>query len=319
MFNLEKTTTRKAFGATVLELARENPHIVVISGDCVDTMGLMPMEVEMPDRVINVGIAEQNAMASAAGLATTGYLPIVAGFGVFMSMRAVEQLRTFIAYPNLNVKIAGGQAGLSAAYEGVTHQATEDYGILRHFPNMVIAVPADAAAARVITRKIINHPGPAYIRLHKDPVYGVFDDQYQFEIGKANLLKDGSDATIICNGSMVYRSLEAWETLNKSGLSIRVLEMPCIKPIDDASIALAARETGGIITVEDHTIIGGLGGAVAEIVAEQCPVWMKRIGLADVFAESGNYYELLDKYGMSVDAIISATKEIVGKKVQCCR
>ena len=315
MFVMEKDTTRKALGSVVYDMAKADDKIIAVSGDGVGSMGLVEMQAAMPDRVINTGIAEQNAMNICAGLASVGLKPIIAGFAPFMTMRAIEQFRTFICYPHLNVTIAGGMGGLSASTEGVTHQGLEDLGILRTIPGVVITAPADAASTRVILKKLLEHDGPAYIRTSKGPVYSVFDaETYQFEIGKANLLKDGTDVTIICNGPVVYRSLEAADALEAEGISVRVLEMPCIKPLDEEAVLKAARETGAIVTVEDHQIIGALGSAVAECLSENCPTYLKRLGIRDTFTESGDHYDLLDKYGMKSTDIAAAAKEVMAKK-----
>lgn len=316
MFHMDKDNTRTMFGDIVFEMAREDDKIIAMSGDSVASMGFGGMQEAMPNRVINAGIAEQNAMNVAAGMAAAGLKPVIGGFAPFMTMRACEQVRTFVCYPNLNVTIAGGMSGLSANIEGVTHQGLEDVGIFRTFPNMVIAAPADAAAARVITKALIRHEGPAYVRLYKGPVFQVYEneDSYHFEIGKANLLKDGTDATIIVNGPVTYRALEVAETMGQAGVSVRVLEMPCIKPLDNEAVIQCAKETGCIVTLEDHQIIGGLGSAVAECLSENYPVVMKRLGVPDVFPESGNHYELMDKYGMSLEDIENAVKEVIAKK-----
>lgn len=315
-FEMEKINARKAFGQAVFELAKEDADIVAVSGDGVPNMGLAEMQKAMPDRVYNIGIAEQNATNIAAGMAATGLKPYVAGFAAFVTMRACEQVRTFVCYPNLNVKFAGGMGGLSANVEGVTHQATEDLGIFRTFPNMVLAVPADAESTVAITKKLHQHTGPAYIRLFKGTVYNVFDrNTYQFEIGKANLLKDGGDAAVIANGPMVAIALEAWERLAAEGISVRVIEMACVKPIDREAVIAASKETGAIVTAEDHQINGALGSAVAEVLAEEAPCYLKRLGLQDTFGESGDHYALLDKYGLGVDSIVGAVKETIGKKL----
>lgn len=315
MYELEKTTTRAVFGRVIHALAKEDKSIVAISGDSVASMGFGAMEKELPDQVINTGIAEQNAMNIAAGMAASGLKPVIAGFAPFMTLRASEQVRTFICYPNLNVKIVGGMGGLSASTEGVTHQGLEDIGVLRTFPNMVITVPADAASAAVITREVMKHYGPAYIRLFKGAVYSVFDKEtYHFEIGKSNLLRDGADVTVICNGPVVYRSLEAAEQLAAEGVSVRVIEMPCVKPLDEAAVIKAAEETGAIVTVEDHQIIGGLGSAVAECLSENYPTLLKRLGVRDTFTESGTHYDLLDKYGLKTEDIVAAVREVQNRK-----
>ncbi len=307
--------TRDAFGETVLEMAREHDNVVFVGGDSIDSMRLVAMEKEFPDRTYNMGIAEQNTMGVASGLATTGMKVIVGGFAPFVTMRALEQFRTFIAYPNLDVLVAGGMGGLSAATEGVTHQGLEDYGIMRMIPNTVVAVPCDAVSTRAIVRALIEHKGPGYIRLGKNPFKKIYQEgEFKFEIGKANLMRDGSDVTIIACGAAVANAYMAAEALEKEGIHARLLDMASIKPIDKEAIISAARQTGLIVTVEDHQMNGGLGTAVAEVLVENSPVPMKRVGIRDTFTESGEHYALLDKYGIGVQDVIAAVKELLPKK-----
>jgi transketolase len=310
MFTMDKISTRDAFGQVLLRIAEAKPGVVAIGADTTKSMG--PMEKKYPERVFNVGIAEQNMMAMAAGLAATGMQVFAGSYAPFICMRACEQVRTFIAYPNLNVKIIGGMGGLSGSIEGVTHQGLEDIGIMRTIPNMKILVPADAAATEVITAAIAKDSGPAYLRLGKGPVWKVFNEDYQFEIGKANVLSDeGNDAAVICNGVAVARVLEARQILAEKGYKLKVIEMPCVKPLDIETVIQAAKATGIVITVEDHHIIGGLGSAVAETLSENYPVRLKRMGVADVFTESGPHDELLDKYGLSVEDIVKTVEVMV--------
>jgi transketolase len=313
MFTMDQVSAREAFGRTILRIAETDQNIVALGADTTKQMCLEPMIKKFPGRVFNVGIAEQNMMAMAAGMASTGMQVFAASYACFLSMRACEQVRTFIAYPNLNVKIVAGMGGLSGSLDGTTHQGLEDVGILRTIPNMKIVVPADAASTEVITAAIAKADGPVYLRLGKSqPVAKVFDEDYQFEMGKANVLIDeGNDASVICNGVMVARVLEARKALAEKGYKIKVIEMPCVKPLDTEAVIRAARETKAVITVEDHTIIGGLGSAVAETLSENCPVRMKRMGIADVFTESGTHDELLDKYGLSVTNIIETVEIMV--------
>lgn len=314
MYELDKITTREAFGDAMYRVAQRDERVVAISADTTKSMGFGKMMKDYPQRALNCGIAEQNMMAMAAGMAAEGYLAFAASYGTFTCMRALEQFRTFVAYPNLNVKVAGGMAGLSGGVEGVTHQSVEDIGIMRSIPNCTVVVPADAAATEVITEELARHYGPAYIRLGRGKSAKVFDSGYRFEIGKANLLEEGSDVTIICCGSLVRRCIDARERLIREGLSVRLLEMPCIKPIDKEAVLAAARETGAIVTAEENSIFGGLGGAVAEILSEEAPVYLKRIGLRDTFAESGELDDLLDCYGMSVEDVMSAVHELADRK-----
>lgn len=314
MYKMDAITTREAFGNAMYRVAQKDERVAAVSADTPKSLGFGRMMKAYPERAINCGIAEQNMMAMAAGMAAEGYLTFAASYGTFTCMRALEQFRTFVAYPNLNVKVAGGMAGLSGGVEGVTHQSIEDIGIMRSIPNCVVVVPADAAATEVVTEEVARHPGPAYIRLGRGKSATVFDENYHFEIGKANLLAEGTDVTIICCGSMVRRCIDARERLAAEGIQARLLEMPCIKPIDKEAILKAARETGAIVTAEENTIVAGLGGAVAEVLSEEYPVLMKRIGVKDVFAESGELSDLLDAYGMSVEDVMQAAKELVHRK-----
>jgi transketolase len=305
MFAMDKISTRQAFGQTLLQLAEENPRVIAIGADTTKSMGMGLMGEKYPSRVIDVGIAEQNMMAVAAGLAATGMQVYAASYATFTCMRASEEVRTFIAYPNLNVKIIGGMGGLSGSIEGVTHQGLEDVGIMRIIPNMKVLVPADAAATKVITAAMAKEGGPVYLRLGKGPVQKVFDADYRFEMGKANILvDDGADAAVICNGVAVARVLEARQILAGKGFKLKVIEMPCVKPLDTEAVIQAAQATGVVITVEDHNIIGGLGSAVAETLGENYPVRLKRMGIADIFTESASHDKLLDKYGLSVANIV---------------
>jgi transketolase len=312
MFTMDKISTRDAFGQTLLRIAAENPNVIAIGADTTKSMSMNIMEKEYPDRVFNIGIAEQNMMAAAAGMAATGMQVYAGSYAPFTCMRAVEQVRTFIAYPNLDVKVIGGMGGLSGGIDGTTHQGLEDIGIMRTIPNMKVLVPADAASTAVITAAMAKDYGPAYLRLGKGAVRKVFDKNYRFEMGKANVLHDdGNDAAVICNGVMVARVLEARQILMEKGYKLKVIEMPCVKPLDAETVTKAAQATGVVITVEDHQIIGGLGSAVAETLSEGCPVRLKRMGVADVFTESAPHDELLDKYGLAVADIVKTVEAIV--------
>jgi transketolase len=313
MFTMDEISTRQAFCKALLRIAEANPNVVAIGGDTNKNMGLTPMEKKYPERVLNIGIAEQNMMSVAAGLAATGMQVFAASYAPFLTMRACEQVRTFVAYTNLNVKIIAGMGGLSGGLDGTTHQGLEDIGIMRTIPNMKILVPADAAATEVIAAAMAQEYGPAYLRLGKGPVRKVFDVDYQFQMGKANVLSDdGNDAVVICNGVAVARVLEARQILAEKGYKLKVIEMPCVKPLDGEAVIQAVQATKAVITVEDHNIIGGLGSAVAETLSENCPVRLKRMGIADVFTESGPYDELLDKYGLAVENIVKTVEAMVG-------
>ena len=311
----DNITIRNAFGEAAYEYAKEKDNVFFICPDTVKSLGLGKAEKEFPERCYNVGICEQNAALIAAGIAACGGKAFVGTFTPFASMRMLEQVRTFIAYPNLDVKVISCMAGLSGSGEGVTHQGLEDISIMRGIANMVIAVASDAASVRVITKKIADYKGPVYLRLGKLQNPKVYDENYKFEIGKANIISsNGKDAAIIFIGVMASRVMQAEEILRQKGYHVNLIEMPCIKPIDKEAIIDAAKKTGAIITVEDNNIMGGLGGAVAEVLSENCPVIMKRIGIEDCYAESGDESDLLDKYGLSVNAIVDSVEELIKKK-----
>lgn len=312
-FEREKKTTRDAYGAAVHELAKKDELVIGIGADTVYNIGMRGFEAEFPERVINCGIAEQDMMCIASGMAATGFKVWGGSYGPFVAMRGLEQYRTFICYPHLNVVMTGGMAGLSAGNEGVTHQSTEDIAIMRSLPNNIVLAPADIVSTTAMVNAIYEHGGPAYIRTGKVPFVKVFE-KYDFEIGKAKILEDGTDLTIICAGTTISRSLQAKDILAEEGISVRILDMSCIKPLDEAAVVSAAKETGAIVTVEEGTIMGGLGAAVAEVLSEQCPTVMKRVGVADVFAESGDHDALMDKYGLAIDDIVAACKDVLLKK-----
>lgn len=301
----DKISTRDAFGLALVEKARADSSLFAVGADTTKSMGFKPMMAEFPDRVINNGIAEQNMALIGAGIAAAGGRAVIATYAPFASMRIAEQVRTFICYPNLNVKIISGLSGLSGNSEGVTHQGLEDIGIMRSMANMVIAVPADAESCRVIAREILDYAGPAYLRIGRGPVEAVFDENYKFELGKANILdRAGTDIAVICNGCAVARVLRAKNIWEAAGIRARIVEMPCVKPIDVRAVLSAAEDCGRIVTVEEHNIIGGLGSAVCETVCgADRPCKVTRIGIDDIYTESAPHAQLLDKYNLSPEHI----------------
>ena len=310
----DKISTRDAFGDVLADLAAKDEHIVYLAGDTM-SVGGKKFHGQCPERALNVGIAEQNMALMGAGMATCGAKVFVATYAVFASMRMLEQVRTFIAYPNLDVKIIAGMGGLSGGEEGVTHQGTEDISIMRSIPNMAVVVAADAASTTVITKVIAGYKGPLYLRLGKNAFPKVFDENYKFEIGKANVMEsEGKDAAIICNGMVVSECVRAQKILLQNGYSVKLIEMPCVKPIDRDTIIWAAKESGLLITVEDNNILGGLGGTVAEVVSETSGAVLNRMGLKDCYAESGNESDLLNKYGLSADAIADKVKTLIKQR-----
>ncbi|HQL36806.1 MAG TPA: transketolase C-terminal domain-containing protein [Bacillota bacterium] len=308
-------STRMAFGKELIEIAKTNQQFVICSADT-KACGLEEFGKLFSGREFKFGIAEQNMMNAAAGLASCGKKVFVATFAVFATMRACEQVRTFICYPKLNVTIIGTHTGLQVGSDGATHMAIEDVSIMRAFPNITILQPSDAVSAQKMAHIAVDFNGPLYIRLHRNPSPDIHNSStYHIELGKANVIRDyGNDVTFIVSGIMLGKVLEAVEKLLKLNIRAKVLEIHTIKPIDKEAVIKAAQETRAIITVEDHTIMGGLGSAVSEILSEQCPVWMKRIGIQDVFGESGDSEKLYIKHKMAVDDMVKAAIEIINKK-----
>jgi len=296
----DEISTRDAFGSALLRMGSKYSNLIAIGADTTKSMGITHFMEKYPKRAVNIGIAEQNMALAAAGAAACGAKAVIATYATFASMRICEQIRTFICYPNLDVTIISGLGGLAGDIEGVTHQGIEDIGVLRSIANLVIAVPADAAATEVIAEKLLEYPGPAYLRLGRGPVEKVFGEDYTFEIGKANMIKPHGDAAaLICNGAAVARTIHAAVILEEKGIDSRIIEMPCVKPIDRKSIVEAANECGLIVTVEEHNVIGGLGSAVCETLCDKKPTRVVRIGIDDQYTESAPHGQLLDKYNLS--------------------
>ncbi|SDK96426.1 transketolase family protein [Natronincola ferrireducens] len=311
----KKIATREAYGEALIEVGKKNPKVVVLDADLSKSTKTAGFGKHFPERFFNMGIAEQNMVGTAAGLATTGKIPFASTFAMFATGRAFEIIRNSIGYPNLNVKICATHAGLTVGEDGASHQALEDIACMRVIPNMTVIVPADAVEAKAAIHAISEVEGPVYVRLGRAGVPIINDENnYQFEIGKGVLLKDGKDVTIVATGIMVTEALAASEELEAKGLSVRVINIHTIKPIDETIITKAAKETGAIVTVEEHNVIGGLGSAVAEVIGENHPVPLKRIGTQDTFGESGKPQELLEKYGLTKDHILEAVLDIIKKK-----
>ncbi len=302
----EGIPTRMAYGEALCDLGKDNTRVVVLEADIGKSTQSIVFGNEFPERYFNVGIAEQNEMCVAAGLASCGKIPFVSTYAVFASMRACEQVRTFVAYPNANVKICPSHGGLTPGNDGPTHQATEDLGIMRTIPNMTVCMPTDATMAYKAVKAAAEFEGPLYLRLTRDAVPVIYDDKLEFEFGKGILLRKGKDATIIANGDLVVQALTAAEALEEKGIRVTVIDMHTIKPLDKELVIEHCANKKFVLTAEDHQINGGLGSAVAEVLVENCPVPMKRIGLQDTFAESGAYAELLKKYELDATAIINA-------------
>ncbi len=311
----ELASTRDAYGKTLAEMGRTNKDIVVLDADLANSTKTALFAKEFPDRFFDMGIAEQDMISTAAGLASCGKIAFASTFAVFGSGRAWDQVRVSVAYTRSNVKIVVTHGGITTGEDGATHQANEDIAIMRVIPNMTVIVPADAVETVNTIRSLAKEYGPAYVRLSRlaTPVVNASAD-YGFKIGKAIELRPGKDITIIACGIMVHASLVAAKELEKENISARVVNMHTIKPIDKQMIIKCAEETGAVVTAEEHSILGGLGGAVAEVLAENRPVPMVRVGTKDMFGESGKPAELLEKYGLTSKDIISAVKCVIKRK-----
>jgi len=302
---------RVAFGETVTELGRTDPRIVVLDGDLGSSTRADIFENAHPDRFFQMGIAEQNELGVAAGMATVGLVPFVSTFACFAVARALDSIRVLIAQPRLNVKIAGGYAGLLAGMTGKTHLIFDDLAIMRAMANMVVVAPADEVEARLAIIAAAAYEGPVYLRLTREASPILFDDSYRFELGRATMVRPGGDVTVIGTGTQTVRAFQAAELLAAEGIDVHLLHVPTLKPIDEEAIVAAAQATGLVVTTEEHTIIGGLGGAVAEVLGERFPVPLKRHGLADTFGESGPDQALLEKYGLSITKTADAIRAFV--------
>lgn len=306
--------TRDAYGEALRELGGRYKDIVVLDADLSKSTKTAVFAKEYPDRFFNVGIAEQNLVGTAAGLAAAGKIPFVSTFAMFATGRAFEQIRNSVCYPHLNVKICATHAGLTVGEDGATHQAIEDIALMRGLPGMTVIVPADATETHQAIAWAAEYKGPVYIRLGRMAVDDVFGESYRFAPGQAALLADGADLTLVACGVMVAAARRAADELTQSGITARVLAMASIKPVDSGAIVKAARDTGAIVTCEEHSIIGGLGSAVAEVLAENAPVPLERVGVLDTFGESGTPDALLAKYRLTAADIVRAAKRVVGRK-----
>lgn len=303
---------REAYGKAIVELGKNNKNIYVVDCDIGKSCKTLDFIKECPDQHINVGIAEQNAAGVAAGLATCGKIPFVTTYAVFGSMRMLEQIRQEACYPHLNVKVACSHGGFTPANDGASHQGIEDYGIYRTIPNMTVLAPSDYEEAYQLVKKAAEYDGPVYIRFTRDAVPCIYEEGTEFEIGKGVVLMEGEDITIISSGDVLSIAFNAAEELRDKGIKVRLIDMHTIKPIDKELVLRAARETKGIITVEDHTIINGLGSAVCEIVAENGGCKVKRMGIQDCFGESAPYSHLLKKNGVYIEGIVKNVLDMLG-------
>ncbi len=311
-----KIATRNAYGEALAELAEQYPELVVLDADLSGATMTKFFAAAHPERFFDCGIAECNMTGIAAGMAAAGLKPFTNTFAVFAAGRAFEQVRNSIAYPHLNVKVVGSHGGVSVGEDGATHQSVEDFALMRSLPGMLVCCPCDGNEMRLAVEALLNYEGPAYLRLQR-PGTDIFTDEiegYRFELGKGVTLRDGTDATVIAVGLMVQQALKAAELLAAEGISVRVIDMHTIKPLDEELVLKAARETGCIVTSEEASVIGGLGGAVAEYLSGVCPVPVLRHGVNDEFGRSGTYSAVLDYYGLNAEGIAAKVREALKLK-----
>jgi len=313
MADIKKIATRESYGAALAEFGGKY-DIVVMDADLSKSTKTDTFKKKFPERFINCGIAEASMLSTAAGLATCGKTVFASSFAMFAAGRAFEQIRNSICYPKLNVKIGATHAGISVGEDGATHQCLEDLGIMRTLPNMIILNPADDIESKAAVEAAIKHEGPVYLRFGRLAVPVLYDDTYKFEIGKGVQLKEGTDVTLVATGLLVETALNAAELLKADGINARVINIHTIKPIDKEIITKASLETGAIVTCEEHNVIGGLGSAVAEVLCENAPCPMQRIGTQDVFGRSGKPNELFEVYGLTAEAIRDAAKKAISLK-----
>ncbi len=306
--------TRDGFGEGLLELGKTHPNVVALSGDLEDSARAIWFKKQYPNRFFSVGIAEQDMIGTAAGLAIAGKIPFACSFSQFVTGKTLEQLRMAVCYQQLNVKVVGSHGGLSVGADGATAEALEELTVMRSLPHMTVVVPCDALEAKRATIASADYSGPVYLRLGRSPVPIMTKETDPFQIGRANVLRSGDDVTIVACGVMVYHALQAAEQLAKEDIQARVINVHTIKPIDRPALVAAAKETGAIVTAEEHTIVGGLGGAVAEVVVQTHPVPMRFVGVQDRFGTSGDPAELLKAFHLMPDDIVKAVKDVLKLK-----
>lgn len=308
-----KKSTRQAYGEALVELGQQNKNIVVLDADLSKSTKTDLFKKAFPDRHINVGIAEADLIGTAAGFATCGKIPFASSFAMFAAGRAFEQIRNTVAYPKLNVKIAPSHAGVSVGEDGGSHQSVEDMAIMRSIPGMVVLCPCDAVETKKMIFAAAEYEGPVYIRMGRLDVETVLEDNYEFQIGLANTLREGTDVSIVSCGLMTQEALKAADILEEEGISVRVINSGSVKPLDGETILKAAQETKFIVTAEEHSVIGGLGAAVSEFLSETHPTLIKKVGIYDAFGQSGKGQELLEKYELTADKLVAVIRENLKK------
>lgn len=309
-----KKATRDGYGQALTQLGHDHDNVAALDADLAGATKSAMFQKEFPDRFIDCGIAEGNMMDVAAGLSTMGFVPFASTFAMFATGRAYDMIRNSIAYPRLNVKVFASHGGISVGEDGASHQMNEDFALMRAIPNMVVMCPADATEAAAMTKAAYEYKGPVYMRTCRAATPVFHDDDYDFRIGKAEVLHEGTDAAIIATGILVPEALQAAEELEKEGIHVRVLNMGTIKPLDEKAVLDAAKDTSKILTAEEHSVIGGLGEAVAALVSEKCPARVKRLGINDVFGHSGPAMDLLHEYGLDAENIVRLTRELVSQE-----
>ena len=312
--SFEMVPTRDGYGKGLLRLAAENPRIMVLDADVAKSTHTDWVKAKFPEHFLDMGISEQDMVGTAAGFALGGMIPFATTYCVFLAGRAWDQIRTTVCYNNLNVKLAGAHAGISVGPDGATHQSLEDVALMRVLPNMTVVVPCDAVETEKATIAVAEREGPCFLRFGREAVPVITDAQTPFEIGKANQLLDGSDVTLIANGAMVYESLEAAKLLANDGIHAAVINMHTVKPLDGDCLCKMAAQTGAFVTAEEHQVNGGLGSAVAEFTAKNCPVPIEMVAVMDSFGESGKPDELMQKYGLKAENIVAAAKRVLERK-----
>ena len=313
MADVKKIATRDSYGNALSEIAAEHDNLIVFDADLAGATKTGIFKKAFPDRHFNCGIAEGNMMAVAAGAAAAGLVPFASTFAMFAAGRAFEQIRNSIGYPHLNVKIGATHGGISVGEDGASHQCCEDFALMRSIPGMVVMSPADDVEARAMVKAAYEYVGPVYIRFGRAAVPVFHDESYKFEMGKGEVIQDGTDVAIIANGLMVAEAIEAGKALAEAGISARIINMHTIKPLDEELVLKAAKECGKIITCEEHNIIGGLGEAVCSCLSEKCPTPVRRIGVNDEFGHSGPAAALLKQFGLCADHIVEVAKDFCGK------
>lgn len=308
---MNKIPMRDGYGKALLKLIGDGKPVVALDADVAKSTRTVWVRDQYPEHFLDMGIAEQDMVGTASGLALGGIIPFASTYGVFLAGRAWDQIRTTVCYNNLDVKLAGAHAGISVGPDGATHQALEDVALMRVLPNMTVVVPCDAVETEKATLALAEREGPCYIRFGREAVPVITDEDSPFEIGKANVLREGSDAVLFANGAMVYEGLEAAKQLAEEGIDLMVVNLHTVKPLDQDTVVAAARKTGRVITAEEHQAVGGMGSAVAECLAQHYPVPMRILGMQDGFGESGAPDELMKRYGFSSDAIYQAVKDFV--------